>query len=104
MPSIVASLTEKPGWHADRGRTASRQGRGYRRPAGRRQLARAAKLAGAPRDPAAGATMHVRLHDKVVLGQPLFTLHAQSRGALQYASSFVQSQLPVVHIDAEQSP
>jgi thymidine phosphorylase len=66
-----------------------------------RLLARAAKLAGAPRDPAAGATMRVRLHDRVDLGQPLFTLHAESLGALQYALSFVRSQLPLVHIDAQ---
>jgi thymidine phosphorylase len=66
-----------------------------------RLLARAAKLAGAPRDRAAGATMHVRLLDRVDLGQPLFTLHAESLGALQYALSFVRSQLPIVHIDAQ---
>lgn len=67
-----------------------------------RLAARAAKLAGAPRDPAAGATMHARLHDRVELGQPLFTLHAQSLGALQYALSFVRSQLPMVQVDAQQ--
>ena len=37
-------------------------------------------------------------------GQSLFTLHAQSLGALQYALGFVRSQLPIVHIDAEPSP
>ena len=66
-----------------------------------RLVARAAKLAGAPRDPAAGATMHVRLRDRVELGQPLFTLHAESQGALQYALNFVHSQLPIVHLDAD---
>ena len=66
-----------------------------------RLVARAAKLAGAPRDPAAGATMHVRLRERVDLGQPLFTLHAESQGALQYALNFVRSQLPIVHVDAE---
>lgn len=65
-----------------------------------RLLARAAKLAGAPRDPAAGATMLVRARDRIELGQPLFTLHAQSRGALQYAMAFVRSQWPVVHVEA----
>lgn len=65
-----------------------------------RLVARAAKLAGAPRDAAAGASMHVRLGDRVALGQPLFTLHAESLGALQYAVSFVRSQMPVVRIDA----
>lgn len=63
-----------------------------------RLVARAAKLAGAPRDPAAGATMHVRLGECVELGQPLFSLHAESVGALRYASSFVRSQWPVVRV------
>jgi thymidine phosphorylase len=65
-----------------------------------RLVARMAKLAGAPRDPAAGATMHVHVGDHVELGQPLFTLHAESPGELQYALSFVHSQLPIVRIDA----
>jgi len=64
-----------------------------------RLVARMAKLAGAPRDPAAGATMHVRVKDRVELGQPLFTLHSQSLGELQYALSFVRSQLPIVGIE-----
>jgi thymidine phosphorylase len=34
--------------------------------------------------------------DRVERGQPLFTLHAGSLGALQYALAFVRSQLPVV--------
>lgn len=61
-----------------------------------RLIARAAKLAGAPRDLAAGAVMHLRLGERVERGQPLFTLHAQSAGALRYALDFVYSQLPVV--------
>jgi thymidine phosphorylase len=65
-----------------------------------RLVARMAKLAGAPRDPAAGASMHVRVQDRVKLGQPLFTLHAESFGELQYALSFVRSQLPVVCVGA----
>jgi len=64
-----------------------------------RLVARMAKLAGAPRDPAAGATMHVRVKDRVELGQPLFTLHSESLGELQYALSFVRSQLPIVGIE-----
>lgn len=65
-----------------------------------RLVARMAKLAGAPRDPAAGASMYVRVQDRVDRGQPLFTLHAESLGELQYALSFVRSQLPVVRIEA----
>lgn len=65
-----------------------------------RLLARAAKLAGAPRDSAAGATIHVRLAERVELGQPLYTLHADSPGALRYALSFARSQLPIAHVGA----
>jgi thymidine phosphorylase len=69
-----------------------------------RLVARMAKLAGAPRDPAAGASVHVRVRDRVRCGDPLFTLHAGSLGALQYALSFVRSQLPIVRIDADVEP
>lgn len=66
-----------------------------------RLLSRVAKLAGAPRDPAAGATVHVRQGDRVELGQPLYTLHAESPGALRYALAFTRSQLPVARVEAE---
>lgn len=60
----------------------------------------AAKLAGAPRDPAAGAMIHVRIGDRIEVGQPLLTLHAQHPGALQYALSFLRAQLPIVRFEA----
>jgi thymidine phosphorylase len=64
-----------------------------------RRLARAAKLAGAPHDAAAGAVIHVRLGEVVDTGQPLFTLHAQSPGELAYAIAYVTGQVPIVAID-----
>ncbi|MFM9916731.1 MAG: thymidine phosphorylase family protein [Rhizobacter sp.] len=64
-----------------------------------RRLARAAKLAGAPRDAAAGAVIHVQLGDTVVAGQPLFALHAQAPGELAYALAYVRAQPPIVAID-----
>jgi thymidine phosphorylase len=64
-----------------------------------RRLARAAKLAGAPQDAAAGAVIHVRLGDTVAVGQPLFTLHAQAPGELAYALNYVRAQAPIVAID-----
>lgn len=54
-----------------------------------RRLARAAKLAGAPADPAAGLVLHVSLGDRVDAGQPLFSLHAESAGELSYASDYL---------------
>ena len=64
-----------------------------------RRLARAAKLAGAPQDAAAGAAIHVRLGDRVAIGQALFTLHAQTPGELAYALAYVSAQAPIVEID-----
>lgn len=63
-----------------------------------RRLARAAKLAGAPRDACAGACIHVRLGDRVAAGQPLFTLHAQSPGELAYAMAYVAKQAQIVAV------
>jgi thymidine phosphorylase len=53
-----------------------------------RRLARLAKLAGAPRDPAAGLEIHVRLGDPIERGQPLLTVHAESEGQLEYALAY----------------
>ena len=65
-----------------------------------RRLARAAKLAGAPRNAAAGAVIHVRLGDTVAAGEPLFTLHAGAAGELAYAQAYVAGQaMPIVAID-----
>ena len=50
-----------------------------------RLLSRLAKLAGAPRDPAAGMELHAHLGDSIEKGAPLITLHAETPGELQYA-------------------
>jgi thymidine phosphorylase len=52
---------------------------------GNRRLAHIAKLAGAPKAPAAGIDLHVACWSRIEKGSPLFTLHAQSPGELQYA-------------------
>lgn len=64
-----------------------------------RRLARAAKLAGAPQNAAAGALVHVRLGDSVEAGQPLFSIHAETPGELEYALDYVASQPAIVGID-----
>ena len=61
-----------------------------------RRLARVAKLAGAPRDPAAGLELLVRLGDVVAPGQPLFTVHAGSTGELEYGLAYAGSGDPIV--------
>lgn len=63
-----------------------------------RVLARAAKLAGAPKAPAAGVDVHTRIGDPVQAGQPLFTLHAQTAGELDYATHFVDTRPPIFQI------
>jgi thymidine phosphorylase len=54
-----------------------------------RRLARVAKLLGAPADAAAGLELHVRLGDRVETGAPLFSLHAQTRGEMNYAKAYL---------------
>jgi thymidine phosphorylase len=67
-----------------------------------RALAQVAKLAGAPRAPAAGLVFHAPLGTQVRIGQPLLTLHAQSPGELAYALAFAQASesLVTLHQDS----
>ncbi|WP_232821310.1 thymidine phosphorylase family protein [Oceanimonas marisflavi] len=53
-----------------------------------RRLARLAKLAGAPYSPAAGLRLHAKLGQALAMGQPLFTLYADSQGELDYAADY----------------
>jgi thymidine phosphorylase len=66
-----------------------------------RRIAMAAKLAGAPAAAAAGVTMAVRIGDRVGAGQPLFHLHAQTPGELEYAQAYVASQPGMVTIGTD---
>jgi thymidine phosphorylase len=67
-----------------------------------RLLARVAKLAGAPASAVAGVEMRGRVGDAVQAGEPLMTVHAQSRGELAYALAYARSQA-VVDIGQEGS-
>lgn len=53
-----------------------------------RLLSRLAKLAGAPAAPAAGVDLHVTIGQHIRSGQPLFTLHAETAGELDYALAY----------------
>lgn len=55
-----------------------------------RRLARVAKLAGAPASPAAGLEMHAVIGQRVAIGEPLYTVHSQTPGELQYALAYVR--------------
>ena len=61
-----------------------------------RRLARLARLAGAPRDPAAGLELHVHVGDSVEAGAPLYTIHAESRGELAYALTYARTRPGIV--------
>jgi thymidine phosphorylase len=63
-----------------------------------RRLARIAKLAGAPKTPSAGIDLLVRTGEFVERGQPLYTLHAGSPGALEYALEYASTQHDTVHV------
>lgn len=66
-----------------------------------RRIARAAKLAGAPGSKAAGVEMHVRLGDEVSSGQPLYTVHAETLGELEYALDYVAANPGIVGIGVQ---
>ena len=66
-----------------------------------RRLARVAKLAGAPRAPAAGLELHAPLGAEVEAGMPLFTVHAEAPGELAYALDYVAAQPGIVRVEAE---
>jgi len=64
-----------------------------------RRLARIAKLAGAPADPAAGLELHVRLGQTVEAGAPLFTVHAETAGELEYALGYARQQRGIIRLE-----
>ena len=63
-----------------------------------RKLSRLAKLAGAPRQKAAGIVMQVRLGERVTNGQPLLTVHAEAQGALDYALEYAAANPDILRI------
>lgn len=64
-----------------------------------RQIARVAKLAGAPKAPAAGVELHVRVDDTVEEAMPIMTVHAEAPGELAYALSYLSEHRELVRID-----
>jgi thymidine phosphorylase len=65
-----------------------------------RRIARIAKFAGAPDDPAAGLRLHVRLGDRVERGQPLLTLHADRESEIAYAMDYARSVANGIRVEA----
>jgi thymidine phosphorylase len=65
-----------------------------------RDLARVAKLAGAPEARAAGIDLHTPVGAVVDRDQPLFTVHAETPGELAYALDYLGRRPPVVAVEA----
>ncbi|WP_392538950.1 thymidine phosphorylase family protein [Legionella sp. 227] len=64
-----------------------------------RLIARLAKLAGAPKSKSAGVELLTRLNSSVEKGQPLFIVHAETQGELDYALAFHQQGHSIIHIE-----
>ncbi len=60
------------------------------------QVIAAAKLAGAPRAPAAGIEFLAPIGTRVEAGQPLFVLHAEAPGVLAYALDYITGQPDII--------
>lgn len=68
-----------------------------------RLLARLAKLAGAPAAPAAGVYLRAKIGQRIQRGQPLFTVHAETAGELDYALAYYQHHRHVVTVSEQRS-
>jgi thymidine phosphorylase len=66
-----------------------------------RRIAQLAKLAGAPDSKAAGVLMHKRIGEPVEMGEPLCTVHAQTRGELDYAFEYALASGDIFQIGEE---
>jgi thymidine phosphorylase len=64
-----------------------------------RRIARTAKLAGAPRQQLAGLRLLVQIGDHIEFGKPLFEIHAETLGELEYARSYAEAQLGLCTIE-----
>lgn len=63
-----------------------------------RALARVGKLAGAPRAPAAGLVFDAPIGRRLEVGDTLYTIHAESRGELEYALAYAESHPDIVSV------
>ena len=66
-----------------------------------RQLAKVAKLAGAPLEPTAGVLCSLREGDRIEAGMPLFLVHAGSPGELSYALAYARHHQDIFAITDE---
>ena len=77
--------------------TAAREGQVTR--IDNRRLAKVAKLAGAPHDPLAGVDFLSPLGTRVTAGQPLYVIHAETPGELNYALSYARAHPDIIELE-----
>ncbi|MDP3705868.1 MAG: thymidine phosphorylase family protein [Legionellaceae bacterium] len=66
-----------------------------------RNLAKVAKLAGAPHDPTAGIEFFSKIGTQVDVGQVLYRIHSESKGALEYSRAYALSMPNIVTIKSD---
>lgn len=66
-----------------------------------RILAKIAKLAGAPADPAAGVEIYVKLGDEVECQDILLMIHAENAGELNYAVEYLNDHIQVIQLESD---
>lgn len=57
-----------------------------------RRLAKVAKLSGAPSRPGAGLVLNCKTGQKLMAGEPMFTLYAETSGELNYAKMYLEKE------------
>ncbi len=63
-----------------------------------RKIAQVAKLAGAPQDPRAGVYLYKKVGDSVILGEPLFSIFAETEEELNFATQYVSANPTLVMV------
>ena len=63
-----------------------------------RRIARVAKLAGAPRVASAGVQLQVAVGEPVLRGQPLYRIHAEAPGELDYSLAYAAAQPDIIQL------
>lgn len=66
-----------------------------------RFVSKLAKLAGAPSAATAGLDFYVKLGQNIQSGEPLFDIHAETKGELTYALEFLSTHLDAIRIEEE---
>ncbi len=64
-----------------------------------RHIAKVAKLTGAPEYKVGGVDLHVKLGNRINKGDKLFTIHADSKGMLDYVLDYLKNSNHIIKID-----